>query len=439
MSSPAATSLAALFEAAEAQRPGRDVAWLERVRAEALAAFRDQGIPTTRLEDWRFTPTRALEKLEFSAAGAAPAPSGLLASARQRVGDAHVAVFVNGRLQSGVSELGGLPPGARLDSLHRVLADTPERAAARLGTLVDVKRGAFAALNLALCIDGAFVELAPGTRLERPLHLIFAHVGGERPSAVHPRVYLQAGEHSRACIVEHHLGLAGSRGLINATSELWLERGAELEYVLLQELPREEFFFTALGVRQDEDSRFSAHSLALGAALGRVELRVSMQGEGARADLAGLYLASGSQLLDHHIGVEHAVPHTTSRQLYKGVLSERARGVFHGRVHVRPDAQKSDAVQTNRALLLSDGAQLDTKPQLEIYADDVKCSHGASVGQLDEAQLFYLRARGIAEPEARRLLTAAFAREVLEKVGPAPLLRSLESQLLELPRAGDER
>jgi Fe-S cluster assembly protein SufD len=439
MSTPAAASLAALFEAGEARRPGRDVAWLEQLRAEALAEFRARGIPTTKLEDWRFTPTRALEKLEFAAAGAAPAPAGLLESAHQRIGDAHAAVFVNGRLHFGVSRLGGLPAGVRIDSLHRVLADTPERAAGRFAALLGPKHGAFAALNLALAVDGAFVELAPGAQLERPLHLIFAHVGGELPTALHPRVFLHAGEASRARVVEHHVGLAGSTGMVNSASELKLEREAVLEHVLLQELPDEEFFFSALAVVQEADSRFSGSSLALGGALARVELEVRLQGEGARADLAGLYLAHGSQLLDHHIGVDHAVPRTTSRQLYKGVLGERARGVFHGRVHVRPDAQKSDAIQTNRALLLSDGAQVDTKPQLEIHADDVQCSHGASIGQLDAGQLFYLRSRGIPEPEARRLLTAAFAREALAGIGLPALVQSLESQLLALPLTGGAR
>jgi Fe-S cluster assembly protein SufD len=436
MSTPAADSLAALFETGEARRPGRDVAWLEGLRAEALAEFRARGIPTTALEDWRFTPTRTLEELQFAAAGAAPAPAGLLESARERIGDAHAAVFVNGRLHFGVSRLGGLPAGVRIDSLHRVLADTPERAAGRLGALVGPKRGAFAALNLALAVDGAFVVLAPGARLERPLHLVFAHVGSDVPTALHPRVFLHAGEGSHARVVEHHVGLAGSAGMINSATELWLDRAASLEHVLLQELPQQDFFFSALGVAQEAQSRFRGSSLALGGALARVELDVRLQGEEARADLAGLYLALGSQLLDHHVGVDHAVPRTTSRQLYKGVLGERSRGVFHGRVHVRPHAQKSDAVQTNRALLLTNAAQIDTKPQLEIYADDVKCSHGASVGQLDEGQLFYLRARGIPEPEARRLLTAAFAREAIEGIGMPALVQSLERQLLSLPLAG---
>jgi Fe-S cluster assembly protein SufD len=430
MTSPAARSLVALFDALAPRRPGRDVAWLERVRREGLEAFRAQGIPTPRLEDWRFTPLARLEKLELGAAGAAPAPAGLLERTRAQVGPAHAAVFVNGRLHAAASELGELPAGVRIDPLHRVLADAPERVAGRLGALLDAKRSAFAGLNLALVEDGACLELAPGTRLERPIHLVFAHVGDGVPTAVQPRVYLAAGAASRACIVEHHVGLAGSAGLINAAAELWLEPGAAIDHVLVQDLPGEAFFLDSLAARLERGSRLASASLALGAGLARVEAMVRLEGEGAEADLAGLYLARGAQLLDHHVTLDHALPHTTSRQLFKGVLDERGRGVFHGRVHVRPDAQGSDALQVNRALLLADGAQLDSKPQLEIYADDVKCSHGASVGQLDEAQLFYLRARGIGEQEARALLTAAFAREVLERLPLAALREALEARVL---------
>jgi Fe-S cluster assembly protein SufD len=316
-----------------------------------------------------------------------------------------------------------------------VLADAPARVAGRFGTLLDAKRAVFAGLNLALFEDGACIELAPGTRLERPIHLVFAHVGDRAPTAVHPRVYLVAGAGSRACLVEHHVGLAGSAGLVNAASELWLSAAAELDHVVLQDLPPEEFFLASLAVQQEPGSRFSGASLALGAGLARLETGVCLAGEESRADLAGLYLARGAQLLDHHTTVDHALPLTSSRQRYAGVLDERGRGVFHGRVHVRPDAQKSDAHQLSRALLLADGAQVDAKPQLEIWADDVKCSHGASVGQLDETQLFYLRARGIAEADARALLTAAFAREVLDGL-PLPALRAgLEARVLDwLPR-----
>jgi Fe-S cluster assembly protein SufD len=432
MTTPAAQSLIALFDAGAARRPGRDVPWLDRARREALDAFRAQGIPTTRLEDWRFTSLARLEKLELRAAGAVPLPAGLVERARACAGAAHSLVFANGRLQGGTAALAGTP----VESLHRVLADAPERAAGRLGALIEPKQDAFAALNLALVEDGAWIEIAPGANAQ-PIHLIFAHVGDSTPRVSQPRVGLHAGADSRAILVEHHVGLEGSAGLSNAVSELWLAPGAQVEHVVVQDLPREMFFMGAIAVHQEAGSAFAGTSLALGAGLARLASSVRLAGEGARARLDGLYLARGSQLLDHHTTIDHAVPNTTSRELYKGVLDERGRGVFHGRVHVRPDAQRSDAAQINRALLLSDGAQIDTKPQLEIYADDVRCSHGASVGQLDEAQLFYLRARGIAEREARALLTAAFAREVLERL-PLPVLRdALEARVLEwLPRGG---
>jgi Fe-S cluster assembly protein SufD len=435
---PAAEHLLALFDAGAERRPGRGVPWLEQLRREGLEQFREQGLPTPELEDWRFTSLARLENLALVAAGAAPAPAGLLEHARALLGPAHRAVFVNGRLHAAASSLEALPPGVRLKSLHRVLADEPERLAGRLGALSDPKHSALEGLHLALFEDGASVELAPGTQLEQPIHLVFAHVGGSTPSAVHPRVYVSAGEASRACIVEHHVGLAGSTGLVHAASELWLGPAAQVDHLLVQDLPQEAFFLAAVAIEQDRASRLGHASLALGAGLARLETRVQLAGEGAWAEVAGLYLARANQLLDHHTTVDHAVPHTTSRQLYKGALDERARGVFHGRVHVRPGAQKSDARQINRALLLSGAAVVDTKPQLEIYADDVQCSHGASIGQLDDLQLFYLRARGIAEADARALLTAGFAREVLDRLPIDALRGALEARVLDwLPRGAE--
>jgi len=231
------------------------------------------------------------------------------------------------------------------------------------------------------------------------------------------------------------VGARDARSLSNSATELVLERDAQLDYVQLQELPETAFHVSSMSARQETGSRLRATSIALGARLARVQLLAALSGEGAELELDGLYLGRGTQHQDHHTTVDHASPRTTSRTLFKGVLDGRAHGVFHGRVHVRPNAQKIDASQTNRALLLSDGAVVDSKPQLEIYADDVKCSHGASVGQLDLDQLFYLRARGLDPVEARALLTYAFASELLERL-PLPVLReSLEARLLAwLPR-----
>ena len=374
--SPAETAFA---RALEAPRAEREPAWLERLRAEARDAFLARGLPTTRDEDWRFTPLAKLEKLDLSG----PTPG---------------------------SVVGGT-------SLREALQRDPERVRRVLGACGDPKRRPFEALNMALFTDGALIELAPGQALDRPIHL--------RVGPGHVRNLISAGPGSRAVVIEDCRGT----GLTNTVTELALAPGAQVDHVLLQDLPSDAVGFFALLARQDRDSRLQLHSIALGAALARVEIEVRLEGEGAELELDGLYLGRGNQHQDHHTTIDHAVPRTTSRELFKGILTDRAHGVFHGRVQVRPDAQKTDASQTNRALLLSDGAVLDSKPQLEIYADDVKCSHGASIGQLDPDQIFYLRARGLDLARARALLSAAFAGEVLARL-PLPALReSLEARV----------
>jgi Fe-S cluster assembly protein SufD len=370
---------AAFKRALEAPRAEREPAWLEGLRGEARDAFLAHGLPTTRDEDWRYTPLAKLEKLDLSG----PTPGSV----------------------------------AGATSLREVLERDPERVRRVLGRCGDPKRRPFEALNAALFTDGAFIELAPGVQVEKPIQL---QVG---PG--HVRNLISAGPGSRAVIVEDCRGT----GLTNSVTELALEPGAQVDHVLVQDLPGDAVGFFALLARQERDSRLHLHSIALGASLARVEIEVRLEGEGAELDLDGLYLGRGNQHQDHHTTIDHASPRTTSRELFKGILADKAHGVFHGRVHVRPDAQKIDASQTNRALLLSDGAVLDSKPQLEIYADDVKCSHGASIGQLDPDQIFYLRARGLGLERARALLTFAFASQVLARLPLADLRESLESRV----------
>ena len=367
------------------------------VRDEAAwAVFAERGLPTTHDEDWRFTPLGALASVDFAAAAPAEIPPAELAKARARVGDARLST-------AGLSE--------------------------SLGRVLDAKRSPFAALNAALAEGGNAIDVAANCESSLPFHLV-RWVADGSPSVASPRarIVLRAG--ASATVIEHFLGAPGSKSLSNAATEIELEPGARLRYVLLQELPDTAFHFSSIASRQAADSRLELTSIALGARLARVEVSATLAGEGAELELDGLYLGCGSQLQDHHTTIDHALPRTTSRELFKGILDGRAHGVFHGRVHVRPHAQKIDAAQTNRALLLSDGAVIDSKPQLEIYADDVKCSHGASVGQLDPDQIFYLRSRGLELERARALLTFGFASEVLAKL-PLPALRgSLEQTLL---------
>ncbi|MBW1685783.1 MAG: Fe-S cluster assembly protein SufD, partial [Deltaproteobacteria bacterium] len=290
-----------------------------------------------------------------------------------------------------------------------------------LGRLVSLKEHAFAALNSAFLDDGAVLLVGPDANLAEPLHIVFVSTAAGTLRVRHPRLLIVAGEGSRVRVIVDHVCLGPPSGFTNAVAEVCVGQGAQVDLVLLQRERSDAFHVSNLAVRQERDSRFSSHTLTLGGALVRNDLGVVLEDEGADCTLHGLFVAGGEQLIDNHTLVDHAMPHGTSRELYKGILGGSSRGVFRGRVIVRPGAQKTDARQSNPNLLLADSAEIDTKPQLEIYADDVKCSHGSSIGQLEEDALFYLRSRGMAEPEARDLLTRGFAHEVIAAL-PVPAL-----------------
>ena len=414
--STAADSLRAHAAVRGPALPGRELPWLASLRERALAAFAEQGIPTTRHEDWRFTSLRRLEQTAFEPA-AKPGASAL--PALPALGVVQPLVFVDGRCDAARSQ-----PSACASSLAQALEREPESFRERLGSLACEKSGPFPALNTALFEDGLCVRVPAGQLLAQPICACFVHTGGQQ--AVHPRNWIELGEGARAVVLEVHVGTP-EPGLTNAVTEIRVGRGARLEHVKLQLEGPETWHLARVAVHQERDSHFAQHSLALGAGLSRVEIRSELAGEGAHTTLRGLYLASGAQHVDHHTTIDHATPHTTSDELYKGVLGGRSRGVFHGRIHVRPHAQKIQALQTNRNLLLSDNAVIHTKPQLEIYADDVRCSHGASIGRLDADALFFLRARGIGEREARALLTLAFAREIATGLPAAELADAVEA------------
>ena len=393
----------------------------ERAREEAWRTFAERGLPTTHDEGWRFTSLAPLEALDFAAPQPGEIPAEPLAAARARVGPARLITFSNGSFSG--------PPG---ESLEHGLAD----GRLALGSVLDPKLSALSALNTALLSGGAFIDVARSDTESQPIHVLH-WLGGGAPQLVSPRVHVVVRAGASATLVEHFVGAPGSRGFSNSGTELVVERDARLRYVQVQELPESAFHVSSLATRQERGSRVELASLALGARLARVEISSTLSGESAELEVNGLYLGRGAQHQDHYTTIDHASPRTTSRELFKGILDGRAHGVFHGRVHVRPDAQKIDAAQTNRTLLLSDGAVIDSKPQLEIYADDVKCSHGASVGQPDSDQIFYLRARGLDLERARALLTFAFASEVLGKLPLETLRESLERSLLAwLPLGG---
>ncbi len=421
---PVEKSLAASF----APSP-RDPAWLAEARREALARFDALGLPTARDEDWRFTSLSALAPLELRRAPDTHGPSAAALLARSPVAEGATLVFVNGRFRPELSSRAALPSGAIVSSLAEALAAAPERVRPHLGRLARPDAHAFVAANAALFEDGAFVSLPPNAALDAPITLVFLTDASAGPTASHPRTLVVAGEGSRATVEEIFLGEGGAAYLTNAVTEIVAAAGASVEHVRLQLEGPSAFHVSVVHAEQGAGARLAAHAFTLGGRLSRAEIRARLAGEGAGVAANGLYMASGDQIVDNFSWIEHAVPHCSTTETFKGVLDGRSRGVFAGRIRVLPGAQKTNAYQMSSSLLLSEDAVVDAKPQLEIFADDVKCGHGGTVGQLDEAALFYLRSRGIGEAEARSLLIWAFASEMVGLVG-APSLRARAKNLV---------
>jgi Fe-S cluster assembly protein SufD len=441
--------VASRFHARDTAAP----AWLRRVRAEGLAHLERQGLPTPRDEAWKYTNLAPLVEGRFlpfgearRAGGLGPAMEGTFIPPATSVGAGDLStvverlglpgprlVFVDGRLVPELSSLAGLPRGLTLKPLRDALREDGEALEALLGQRAQASEHAFTALNAALLEEGALLRLAPGTLSEVPVQLLFL-TRGDAPVLASPRILVVAGESSEATLVETYAGLGAGATFTNAVTEVTLGDNASLHHYKLQAESDTAVHVGGLHVRQGRDSRFASHAFSFGGALSRNEVHAAFAGEGGDATLNGLYVGRGTQHLDNRTALDHAVPRCTSRELYKGVLDDRARGTFHGLIRVRPDAQRTDSRQQNRNLLLSESAQADARPQLEILADDVKCAHGAAVGRLDAQALFYLRSRGIPQAEAERLLTQAFAREVVEAVPAGPVRERVEGLLaLKLP------
>ena len=416
--------------------PGRHLPWLAHLRDQAMQRFMDMGFPTLRSEDWKYTSVASIEKGQFALAPAAPATTetvdAAVIAARVLPG-AHAAIVVDGRHVPAFAPTDALPDGVTLTSLAMLLERDPSGLAAQIGHASDYP-SAFAALNAACMTDGVCVYLARGTHLEAPIHLLF--VAATDKVAVHTRNLIVAEPDSSATIVEHHVGTGTASCFTNTVTDIVIGKRARIVHHKLQEENPTSCHIAAINAQLAAESRFASTSFALGAALARADIRVALDGAGAECVLDGLYLADGRRHLDHHTRIDHNQPRCTSRELYKGVLDGAGRGVFNGRVIVQPGAQKSDAAQTNRNLLLSELAEIDTKPQLEIWADEVKCSHAATVGQLDAEQVFYLRSRGLDDASARALLTYAFAAEMVQRVELPALRERLDGLLrVRLPQS----
>jgi Fe-S cluster assembly protein SufD len=416
------------FLTAFAEREGRGStdgpAWLRLLRRDAIDRFAERGLPTTRDEDWKYTSMTPLAETPFDLAadGTADVPAEEVIAAFS-VGPAsgNRLVFVNGRYMEKLSAIRSLPAGARLGSLAEALITDEEMVHSHLAAGGEKPQNAFTALNAAFWPDGAFLHVPAGVRLEEPIQLLFVSTASGTPRADHPRSLIVLERESRVALVESYVGLGGEAYLTNAAAELILGPAATLDHYKIALEGGQGFHVGRTHVREGRDSRFASCSLLFGGRLVRSEVGALLGAEGAECMLSGLFVIGGRQHVDIHTVVEHAQPRATSRQLYKGVLDGRARGVFNGRVIVRAGANGTDAHQANKNLILSDGVEVDSKPQLEIFADDVKCSHGAADGQLAEDAIFYLKSRGLDEVAARTLLTYAFANEVLGRIRVEPI------------------
>lgn len=397
---------------------GADQNWLSALRERRMGRFRDLGFPTQRVESWKYTSLRALERTVYHPATQHTAnvsvdtvPSLLTEHAKHR------AVFVNGWFRPELSALGSLPDGAEVRSLQQELAVDPELLRANIDRIAQNQDDQpFYHLNTALMQDGAVLRVREGVRIEHPIELVFISAASDEALAFHPRNLILMERGSEATLVEHHTGWSEGNTLANHVTELQLGEGAHLHHYKLQAEAETGFHIHTLHGNIGESAFYDGFGLTIGGKLTRNELYLRLNGAYADARLNGAYLQHGRQHCDNTTLIEHAVPDTTCREIFKGALTGKSRAVFQGKLHVHPDAQRTDGHQLSRALLLSDEAEIDAKPELEIYADDVKCSHGSTAGELEKDALFYLRSRGIPYAAARRIMVESFLGEVVEEM-----------------------
>ncbi len=422
------------FARLEKEEPGNGRAWVGPIRRAAIDRFAERGFPTQKEEAWRCTRVQPIVRAAFMPAqggrGEGLTPE-VLESLTFEPWDCSHLVFVNGRYVPGLSRLRGGPPGLKVKSLQEALAADRDQVEPHLERVLGPGGAArpFADLNTAFLRDGAFVFVPAGAVVEEPIHLLFVSTAEERPTVSHPRALVVAGDASQATIVESFVGIRDDLYFTNAVTEIVAGAGSVLDHYRLQRESREAFHVSSLRVAIGRNGTVASHAIALGGALVRNDVDVLLGAEGGDCTLNGLYVTSGRQHVDTHTVIDHARPNGTSRELYKGVLDDASRGVFDGMILVRADARKSDARQENRNLLLSEEALVDSKPTLQILNDDVKCSHAATIGQLDEDALFYLRSRGIGDEAARSLLVHAFMSDVVGRIKVAPVRAGLDCLL----------
>ncbi len=438
VNTPAGTTVDFQVQASAFAASAGAAAPLTALRAAGAEAFARLGFPTTRSEDWKYTNVSAIATTPFAAAIEREVDT-LDAAALEPYtfgGTWPLVVFLNGRYAPALSQLGALPEGVRVMTLAAAAEQEPALLAGHLGVAAPADRDGFTALNAAFAGEGVLIHVAREMVIDVPVHIL--HVTDANGAGVmsHPRHILIADRHAKASVIESYVSLADVSYFTNAVVEVSVSDGATLQLLRIQRESPTAYHVGTVEARQGRDSHFMAFTFHTGAALSRSNVFTVLGGEGCGTTLNGLYMLGGAQHGDHQTRVEHVAPNCFSREAYKGLLDDASHGVFNGKVYVHPEAQKTDGKQTNNTLLLSKDAQIDTKPQLEIFADDVKCTHGATVGRIDETSLFYLKSRGVGALLARQLLMYAFAADVLETIENEAVKEALE-QLTMVRFTGD--
>jgi Fe-S cluster assembly protein SufD len=436
-------SFLAGYEDFERAREGREPEGVAKLRRRGIERFAELGFPSMRQEEWRFTNVAPIAKGDFHRVGPdaesgsepgseAGAPKELIEPWLVASAGTHL-VFVDGRLAPEHSDLAGLPPGTVLSGLGSALLEHPERVEAHLARHASFEAHPFVALNTGYMAEGAFLHVPPGALVAEPIHVLYYSTGTPdargRPPVAYPRNLMVLGEAAQATLVETYAGPEGALYFNCPVTEIVCGPSAVLDHYKMQQESTGAFHMATFQLHQERGSSYALHSISLGGALVRNDVNTRLDGPGCESILNGLYMVRGRQFVDHHMKVEHAAPHCHSFELFKGILDERSRGVFNGLIHVHPGAQKTDAKQSNQNLLLSDQALVNSHPQLLIFADDVRCTHGSTVGQLDEDAIFYLRSRGIGEEAAKSLLVYAFASDIVGRIKVPELRRDLEEFL----------
>lgn len=421
----------AVFETLDSQSP------LHALRSEGYERFCDLGFPTRRDEEWRYTNIKPITNTTFKPAsgGAGSITKESIAAYTLNDTPCHQMVFVNGRFAGELSDIGELKSGVRLESIAAISESSCDMFASHLGSCAEIEREVFTALNTAFIEDGMFLLVPRGVDLEKPVHVIFITTTGTTPVVTHPRILIVAEENSRATIIETYASSTGGGGggvcLTNPVTEIIAGENAIIDHYKIEQECEEAYHFSSLNVRQQRSSNVTSHNYSIGGRLVRNNVNCSLDDEGCEATFNGLTIGHGRQHVDNYLRIDHNKPNCNSWEYYKTILDDQSRGVFCGRIYVAPDAQKTDAKQTSMNLLLSEEASITTMPQLDIFADDVKCTHGATIGQIEESQLFYLQSRGIDKVAAKTLLIYAFANETIAEIKIEELRARLERVLLD--------